>query len=71
MTWPDVPANHWAYYEIIEAANDHALTYTGPDKQTLPEHWSQCWIDERWRYHDDLTDAGPLAGTDQIVQDGE
>ena len=71
MTWPDVPSNHWAYYEIIEAANDHAMTYTGENKQTLPEHWSQCWIDERWRYHDDINDGGPLAGTDKIVQDGE
>ena len=23
MTWPDVPQGHWAYYEIVEAANDH------------------------------------------------
>lgn len=71
MTWPDVPSSHWAYYEIIEAANDHALSYTGENKQTLPEKWNQCWIDERWRYHDDVNDGGPLAGTDQIVQDGE
>lgn len=71
MTWPDVPSNHWAYYEVIEAANDHAHSYTGEHKQTLPEHWSQCWIDERWRYHDDINDGGPLAGTDAVVQDGE
>ncbi len=44
-TWPDVPATHWAYYEIIEAANDHAMEFTGPDKQTLPEYWQKCWIE--------------------------
>lgn len=60
MTWSDVPKTHWAYYEIIEAANDH--TYN-EDKTKLPEEWSRCWIDERWRYHDDANDSGPLAGT--------
>lgn len=71
MTWPDVPSTHWAYYEIIEAANDHSMEYTGVDKQTLPEYWNKCWIDERWRYGDDINDSGPLGGTSQIVQDGE
>ncbi len=60
MTWADVPKTHWAYYEIIEAANDH--TYDD-SKKDLPEDWSHCWIDERWRYHDDINDDGPLGGT--------
>lgn len=63
MTWPDVPQGHWAYYEIVEAANDHEFV---PDFEselgyTLPEEWDKCWIDERWRYHDDLNDGGPNA----------
>lgn len=66
MTWPDVPKTHWAYYEIIEAANDH--TYD-EDKKDLPEDWSKCWIDERWRYHDDASDSGPLGGTGADVTD--
>ena len=60
MTWSDVPKDHWAYFEIIEAANDH--TYD-EDKTELPEDWIHCWIDEKWRYHDDANDSGPLAGT--------
>lgn len=60
MTWSDVPKEHWAYYEILEAANDH--TYD-QGKTALPEKWLRCWIDERWRYHDDANDSGPLAGT--------
>lgn len=32
--FPDVAASHWAYCEIIEAANDH--TY---EKGTTPEKW--------------------------------
>ena len=63
MTWPDVPKDHWAYYEIIEAANDHGYAYTGANADQLPEVWSHCWIDETWRYHDDANDSGPLAGT--------
>ena len=64
MTWPDVTADQWAYYEIIEAANDH--TYD-EDKTQLPEDWHHCWIDERWRYHDNAADSGPLAGTGEDV----
>ena len=64
MTWSDVPKEHWAYYEIIEAANDH--TFDG-NKTALPEKWSRCWIDERWRYHDNANDSGPLAGTGDDV----
>lgn len=60
MTWSDVPREHWAYYEIIEAANDHSYD---EDKTSLPEIWNRCWIDKRWRYHDDANDSGPLAGT--------
>ncbi len=60
MTWSDVPKTHWAYYEIIEAANDH--TYD-EKKAQLPEKWTRAWIDERWRYHDDANDNGPLGGT--------
>ncbi len=71
MTWSDVPANHWAYYDIIEAANDHSLEYTGADKQTLPEHWNKCWIDERWRYSDASADSETVQDAGQTVQDGE
>lgn len=67
MTWPDVPKDHWAYYEIIEAANDHSYDYTGPKADQLPEVWSRCWIDEKWRYHDDANDNGPLTGTGENV----
>ena len=49
MTWSDVPKDQWAYYEIIEAANDHTCDAT---KTSLPEKWLRCWIDERWNYHD-------------------
>ena len=48
MTWADVPKDQWAYYEIIEAANDH--TYD-TSKTSLPEKWLRCWIDEHWNYH--------------------
>ena len=61
MTWPDVTADQWAYYEIIEAANDHeyATDPTAAKGYTVPETWTKCWIDERWRYHDDPNDGGP------------
>lgn len=49
MTWSDVPKDQWAYYEIIEAANDHTCDTS---KTSLPEKWLRCWIDERWNYHD-------------------
>lgn len=54
MTWSDVPKDHWAYYEIVEAANDHEFTpdFDAPLGYTLPEHWEKCWIDARWRYSD-------------------
>ena len=44
LTWPDVPVTQWAYYEIIEAANDHSMEYAGANKQDLPEHWTTCWV---------------------------
>jgi len=57
MTWPDVTSEHWAYYEIIEAGNDH--NYHWHDGETTPpEIWDQVWIDEVWRYHDDASDTG-------------
>ena len=46
MTWPDVPPTHWAYYEIIEAANDHSIAHTGTGGQALPERWIKCWGQE-------------------------
>ena len=64
MTWPDVPKNHWAYYEIIEAANDHEYETELDGTYTVPETWAKCWIDARWRYSDTAgaTD-GALFGT--------
>lgn len=32
--FPDVSTSHWAYYEIIEAANDHSY-----EDGTMPENW--------------------------------
>ena len=61
MTWPDVTKDQWAYYEIIEAANDHEFEVdaTQPNGYAVPEQWTKCWIDEKWRYHDDANDGGP------------
>lgn len=57
MTWPDVPKTHWAYYEIIEAANDHTFYWLDETNPVPPEHWSSVWIDEVWRYHDSTSDG--------------
>lgn len=57
MTWPDVPKNHWAYYEIIEAANDHTFYWLDETNPVPPEHWTSVWIDEIWRYHDNSGDG--------------
>ena len=57
MTWPDVPKTHWAYYEIIEAANDHTFYWLDETNPVPPEHWSSVWIDEIWRYHDSTSDG--------------
>ena len=62
MTWPDVPKDQWAYYEIIEAANDHEYRVDDDGNYTVPEHWDKCWIDERWRYGDDPAGAAANAG---------
>lgn len=35
-TFPDVTTSHWAYFEIIEAANDHTFT-----EGTKPEVWTK------------------------------
>lgn len=35
-TFPDVTTSHWAYFEIIEAANDHTFTVG-----TKPEVWTR------------------------------
>lgn len=61
MTWPDVPKGHWAYYEIIEAANDHTFYWPDETKPVPPEHWMNVWIDETWLYHDNANDGGPSA----------
>lgn len=61
MTWPDVPKGHWAYYEIIEAANDHTFYWPDETKPVPPEHWMNVWINEVWRYHDNASDGGPTA----------
>jgi len=53
MTWPDVTKSNWAYYEIIEAANDHTFYWVDENNPVPPEHWQSVWIDEVWRYHDD------------------
>lgn len=39
LTWSDVPLKHWAYYEIIEAGNDHTF-YWADNGSELCEHWS-------------------------------
>ncbi len=57
MTWPDVPKAHWAYYEIIEAANDHTFYFRDETTKKPPETWDSAKIDERWRYHDDANDG--------------
>lgn len=70
MTWPDVPKDQWAYYEIIEAANDHEYKPDETKKAgyTVPEVWTKCWIDEKWRYHDDANDGGPAAVTMALLR---
>lgn len=47
--FPDVPQNYWAYYEILEAANDHDYYLTGEDGNSLPEHWTNAYVgDVSW-----------------------
>ena len=62
MTWPDVAKTHWAYYEIIEAANDHNFHWRDLEKEIPPEDWYECYIDEVWRYQDDANDGADDVG---------
>ncbi len=65
-TWPDVPANHWAYYEIIEAANDHAYEAEMDGTYKVPEKWTKCWIDERWGLSTAGADAAMVSAGFQV-----
>ena len=42
--WPDVPSTYWAYYEILEASNDH--TYFYADGEQPPEVYTKAYIEE-------------------------
>lgn len=57
MTWPDVPKTHWAYLEVIEAANDHNYHWQDAEKQIPPEDWDEVYINEKWKYNDNLDDG--------------
>ena len=57
MTWPDVPKTHWAYHEIIEAANDHNYHWQDAEKKMPPEDWDEVYIEEKWRYNDNASDG--------------
>ena len=37
--WSDVSPTHWAYLEIVEAANDHTYHWRDADAPTPPERW--------------------------------
>jgi len=52
LAWPDVPESHWAYYEIVEAANDHTFYYRDEEAKVPPEDWTAAYVDEKWYYHD-------------------
>lgn len=41
--WPDVPESYWAYYEIIEAANDH--TYSFRNTENPPEDYITAYVE--------------------------
>ena len=62
MTWPDVTKAHWAYYEVIEAANDHDYHWIDATKAAPPEKWDAAYIDETWRYYDNANDGGENVG---------
>jgi len=47
-TWPDVPQDQWAYYEIVEASNDHTFYWPDADDPTPPEVWETATVDPRW-----------------------
>lgn len=61
MTWPDVPATHWAYFEVIEAANDHNFHWADQSAEVPPEHWEEAFINEIWNYHDAAGTTVPTA----------
>lgn len=42
--FPDVPKDYWAYFEIIEASNDHEFYYVGEDGTAPPEHWTDAYV---------------------------
>ena len=67
MTWPDVPKTHWAYYEVIEAANDHNFHWRDAAKDVPPEDWDEAFIDETWRYQDDANDGADDVGRDNTL----
>lgn len=55
LTWEDVPEKHWAYYEIIEASNDHDFHWPEDENDTSkkdapPEDWDAVYIEAEWRY---------------------
>lgn len=66
MTWPDVAKNHWAYYEVIEAANDHNFRWRDTSKAAPPEDWYEAFIDATWRYVDDANDGADSIGRDEL-----
>ena len=66
MTWPDVAKSHWAYYEVIEAANDHNFRWRDTTKAAPPEDWYEAFIDATWRYVDDANDGADSIGRDEL-----
>ena len=62
MTWPDVSKSHWAYFEVIEAANDHDFHWKDATQAVPPEHWDAAFIDDVWRYYDNENDGGEDVG---------
>lgn len=54
MTWTDVPEKYWAYYHIIEAANDHDYHWADEETKLPPEHWDAAYIDQEWRYREEF-----------------
>lgn len=42
--WPDVPESYWAYYEIIEASNDHTFYFTNGENP--PEVYTKAYIEQ-------------------------
>lgn len=67
MTWPDVSKSHWAYFEVIEAANDHDFHWKDATQAVPPEHWDAAFIDDVWRYYDNENDGGEDVGKETPV----